>query len=776
MEKFNKSFLIFFLVSTLTSSFSFSSSPAISPYLSADDQVLFTVSEEPVYLEEFNYVYNKSNGRQDDAYTEESLQEYLDLYINFRLKIKEAMDLQMDTSKAFKNELAKYRSQAAQPYLTSKETIEALMKEAYERMQTDVRASHILIKVAPGAEPADTLAAYNRINGLRDKVLAGEDFGQLAMESSEDPSAATNGGDLGYFTAFAMVYPFETMTYNTDVGAVSPIFRSDFGFHFLKVTDKRPNQGKVKVAHIMIRSTEGMDQDEAQAAEAKIQEIYKELQNGADWGKMVNEYSEDGYSKVKDGELDPISVNSRIVPSFKEVALSMSKEGELSEPFQSPYGWHIIKFISKEDLKSYEELEAEIKKSVERDGRSKMQKDALAKKLKMENSYKEFPKTLDWLSTQVDTTIMSGKFQAPENDKKYKKNLFTLNGKDGFNCYDYLDYLKLKRPSTPMKPAYFTKFFFNDYVKNSVIKYEEDHLEDKYYDFKMLMQEYHDGILMFNLMEEKIWNESTRDTVGLDAYFENNQADFQWGQRADAWVFDCKDQATLDIVNKEVEAGKFSVLRPTPATYYYDYRAKELAEKDENGLVTRLKILNSNQDFRAVVSTYSYSKESYGSYAKLNMQRIEALKTKLEEMDIPMEAIEFVDAGTKNSGTDLEKARRVTCEFYSLNPKELQTKLNKENPLSLNIRKGKFEKGDNEYVDQVEWKEGDYVVKNEDRVVKVKIFGTEDPRPKKLDEVKGEAISGYQDFLEEEWIKELKAKYPVSVNEEVFQTLIKTNP
>jgi peptidyl-prolyl cis-trans isomerase SurA len=738
-------------------------------------EVLFTVAGDPVYLDEFDYVYHKSNGNQEDVYSEASLKEYLELYINFRLKIKEALDLHMDTSKVFIDELAKYRKQAAQPYLSSKEVIDGLIIEAYERMKEEVRVSHLLIKTTWDADPADTLIAYKKIKGLKEKAESGIDFGKLAKSYSEDPSAAQNQGDLGYFSAFSMVYIFENIAFQTPEGKVSPIFRTEYGYHILKVNDRRPSTGKVKVAHIMIRANAGMDPEDSLAAKEKSQAIYKELKEGADWGKMVLEYSEDGYSKVKGGELEMMSVNSRIVPEFKERALKMQTVGEISEPIQTTYGWHIIKLIEREDLKSFDEMEPEIRNWVEKDGRSKISKTELVKKLKLENKFKEYPKNLEWLSTQVDSTIFDGQFVPAEGVKGYKKNLFSLN-KTGFNSLNFLETLKLKRPRTDMTPAYFLKFQYPAFVKNSVIKYEEDHLDEKHYEFKMLMQEYHDGILMFNLMEEKIWNESTRDTAGLEAYFLNNQDQFQWGKRVEAWVFDCKNEKILNLVDQELKSGLFSVSRPIRGEYFYDYRSTDLKDNDLNILLARLKVIGNKRDLRATIIVHSYAKESYGKFKSLGSDRLEKIKSKIEELDLPLDAIEFVDAGTKEHNKDLEKARSIEVLFHSVNPKDLQAFLNKENPLSLNVRTGKFEKGDNQFLDQLDWEPGIYTVKNENRTVRIKIFGAEDPRPKKLDEVKGEAISGYQDFLETQWIKNLRNTYPVVENEEVFQSLIKTNP
>jgi len=215
------------------------------------DPILLTIGDKGVNLSEFNAIYKKNNANENA--TEQSVKEYLDLYIKFKLKVKEAEDLGYDTLPKFIKELGGYRGQLALPYLTDKEVTKSLIKEAYERMKQDVRASHILIKVDENASSADTLIAYNKAIKVRKRLLAGEDFSVLAKEVSTDPSAQKNGGDLGYFSVLHMVYPFECAAYETKVGDVSMPIRTKFGYHLIKVVDKRAARGTIKVAHIMIK-------------------------------------------------------------------------------------------------------------------------------------------------------------------------------------------------------------------------------------------------------------------------------------------------------------------------------------------------------------------------------------------------------------------------------------------------------------------------------------------------------------------------------------------
>lgn len=233
-----------------------------------ENPVVLEIGNKKVTLEEFEAIYKK-NADENKTSTPEELKDYLDLYIKFKLKVVEAEALGMDTLPAFVQELEGYRKQLAQPYLSDREVTEGLIKEAYERMKSDVNASHILVKVSQEAEPKDTLAAYNKILKIRKRIITGEDFEKVAAETSEDPSAVKNKGNLGYFTVFQMVYPFESAAYNTEVGKISMPVRTSFGYHILKVNDKRPARGTMKAAHIMIRVNKNDGEEEIQNKKTK---------------------------------------------------------------------------------------------------------------------------------------------------------------------------------------------------------------------------------------------------------------------------------------------------------------------------------------------------------------------------------------------------------------------------------------------------------------------------------------------------------------------------
>ena len=347
-----------------------------------------TLGSYPVPANEFAYVYRKNNATAADYGTRPSVTEYLDLYTNFRLKVLEAEKKGLDTTQAFKRELDGYRQQLAQPYLTEKSVTDQLVREAYDRMGQEVNASHILIRVAPDATPADTLVGYQKISKIREQLQGGEDFAKLAGEVSEDPSAKQNGGKLGYFTAMQMVYPFETAAYKTAPGQLSLPVRTRFGYHVIKVNDRRPAQGEIKVAHLMVRVNANAPKNDSLTARKKADELYARLKKGENWDKLVAQFSEDAGSAANGGELPPFGTG-RMIPSFEETAFKMQKPGDIAPPVQTPYGWHIIKLIEKQPVATFAEVEPTLKGKVAKDSRSELNRAAFLKRIRQEDQFVE---------------------------------------------------------------------------------------------------------------------------------------------------------------------------------------------------------------------------------------------------------------------------------------------------------------------------------------------------------------------------------------------------
>jgi peptidyl-prolyl cis-trans isomerase SurA len=537
------------------------------------EPVVMTINDKPVTKAEFLQIYTKNN--PSPSFDKDSLDRYMQLFEVFKLKVAEAEALGYDTLPRLQKELEGYKKQLALPYLIDSVQNQAMVQEAYNRTATEVRCSHILIKLDPNASPKDTLAAYNRLLGLKARIEKGEDFASVAKSKlgSEDPSVVNNGGDLGYFTAFQMVYPFEEKAYTTPVGSVSEPFRTRFGYHILKVTDKRAARGTIKVAHLMISTGREASTETRQNAEKKINEIYDSLSTGASWDKMVNAYSEDANSVKKSGELPAFGsgTSQRMVLEFEDAAFGLKRVGEFSKPVKTQYGYHIIKLIEWTPVKAYDLLRRELQAKVNKDERSKITQDSFVQKLKQQYNYAyKADKGLAWFEQQIDSTFFMGKWKA--SALKSNKTLFVLGGQK-FKQQDFAKYVE-KNFRTVRKdaPAVVVKQLYTQWEKNQILAYEEALLPAKYPAYKALVQEYHDGIILYEIMQDQVWNKAVKDTAGLRAFFMENRSKYVWSQRLDATIYECKDEhvavqvygmlvsadtvtskEVLDVINKDSE-------------------------------------------------------------------------------------------------------------------------------------------------------------------------------------------------------------------------------
>ena len=507
------------------------------------EPVVMTINDKPVTKSEFLQIYTKNN--PNPSFDKDSLDRYMQLFQVFKLKVAEAEALGYDTLPRLQKELEGYKKQLALPYLIDSVQNQAMVQEAYNRTATEVRCSHILVKLDPNASPKDTLAAYNRLLGLKARIEKGEDFASVAKSKlgSEDPSVVNNGGDLGYFTAFQMVYPFEEKAYTTQVGAVSEPFRTRFGYHILKVTDKRAARGTIKVAHLMISTGREASAETRQNAEKKINEIYDSLSTGASWEKMVSAYSEDANSIKKSGELPAFGsgTSQRMVLEFEDAAFALKRVGEFSKPVKTQYGYHIIKLIEWTPVKSYDLLRRELQAKVNKDERSKITQDSFVQKLKQQYNYTyKADKGLAWFEQQIDSTFFMGKWKA--SSLKSNKTLFVLGGQK-FKQQAFAQYVE-KNFRTVRKdaPSVVVKQLYTQWEKNQILAYEEALLPAKYPAYKALVQEYHDGIILYEIMQDQVWNKAVKDTAGLRAFFMENRSKYVWSQRLDATVYECKDE------------------------------------------------------------------------------------------------------------------------------------------------------------------------------------------------------------------------------------------
>lgn len=516
-------------------------------------KTLITIGDKKITAEEFVETYEKNNVKTE-VIDKKNIDEYLQLFIDFKLKVTEAESLKMDTVPSFIRELKNYRDQLAKPYFSNDDITEELVAEAYNRIQYDLNAAHILIKCDAKALPADTLAAYNKAMKVRERAMKGEDFGELAVELSDDPSARDmaeipgvrkayvgNRGELGYFTAFDMVYPFETGAYNTAEGEVSMPIRSDFGYHVIKVNSKTPASGLIRAAHIFLPINENTEDS---ILRNKANNIYNEVINDpGNWSVFVRKYSEDRGTITNNGILSTFRVN-QIVPEFITAVKSL-KPGEVSEPVKTSFGYHIIKLIMTTPPSDFETERPRLEERVQRDMRGKISEEIAMKRIMKESGFKENTKVKDEFIATIDSSLIIGQYVG--NDEiNTKKVLFTI-GKENCQLQEFVDYIiDNQRRQGFLAPKAYAYELYDNFLQEKVFAYEDSKLEEKFPEFKTLVQEYHDGILLFSLMEEQVWNKAVNDTLGLNEFYERNKNMYMWDDRVKVIMLTSNDKDNVE--------------------------------------------------------------------------------------------------------------------------------------------------------------------------------------------------------------------------------------
>ena len=507
--------------------------------LKAQDEVLMTINGEPITKSEFEYIYNKNNS--DNAIDKKTLDEYVELFVNFKLKVAEAKAQGLDTTKTFKRELNGYRKQLAKPYLTDAELEDALFREAYSHFSEDCEVSHILIKT----EGDDTLTSYNKALEVIARLNAGEDFGKVADETSADQSVARNHGYLGWFTALQLVWPFEKAMYDLPLNQISTPIKSDYGYHVIKVHNRRPAWGQVNARHIMKVCSESMTPDMQNKKYQEMVEIKKRLDAGEDFATLAKEVSDDKASAQKGGDLGWFGIG-RMVREF-EVATYALNAGETSEIIKTRFGYHIINLKEKRGVEPFEKKKADIQRMMQYDSRSTAAKTSFINKLKKEYNFQinnnEVIKA-KVLAVQYADNDSLLKIKAVEHDGA----LITFADQQITTSELVSYYVMTKAMGTDMD----TKI--DQIAEMKLMQYEDSQLENKYTDFANLMKEYHDGILLFEVSNHEVWEKAIKDKKGLEKYFKQNRKNYTWSEpRYRGFVVKCKDEATAKRLNKEIK-------------------------------------------------------------------------------------------------------------------------------------------------------------------------------------------------------------------------------
>ena len=636
---------------------SFTSMNAQNGSVKNGDETLFTVNGQPVTKEEFLYVYKKNNPGKETDFSKESLQEYLDLYINFKLKVAEARTLKIDTTEKVREELQKYGDQLIKSNF-DKEVLDPAAKKLYDRLQKERLVYHVMIKADA---IKDSAAAIQKLNTARDRVMKGEDFGKVASEVSSDTSNKKDPGLVGWITANQIPdADFENMVYNTPVGNVSQVFKTKFGYHFIKITQERTAQGTVTVEHILVKTAKNASAADIAKAKVKADSIYQLVKKGADFEDLAAQYSDDKGSANNGGKLEPFTTGKMVMP-FQEAAFALKNPGDYSAPVQTAYGWHIIRLLEKKPIGTYDEMKDELKGKVERSPEYKTLRNDFVNRVKKTYHFTENADARNEFYATLDSSFIKNNWTM-SRAAGLNKVVFSID-KVNFTQNDLASYIELNQRSSRDKDMK-QKFdkIYTQALEQTLIEYD---LAARNIDFRRLMQEYRDGIPLFALLEQKVWSMAAKDTVGLEKYYDAHKTEYMWDERVDASVYTVSDPAIL----KEV---------------------KKLAEKN-------------------------------------------------------------------------------TAD------KDIMSKYNNDSVSVVTITSNLFLMGQNSNVDKLNKKVGmgEDILNADGSVTFVKINKVVPPAPKTLKEARGYVISNYQDYLEKQWILELHKKYPVSVNDAVFNSMIR---
>lgn len=622
-----------------------------------NNDVLLTINDKKITKEEFQRIYDKNKTNLSTGEVT-SVEDYLNLFINFKLKVFEAESLGLDTSRSFQNEFKGYQKQLASPYLVDEEATQRLIHEAYDRMQYEIRASHILVKLAPDALPKDTLAAYEKAMDIRRRILQGESFESVAKGSSDDPSVKNNGGDLGYFTVFQMIYPFENAVYHAKVGEITKPVRTRFGYHIIKVTDKRKARGQIKVAHIMLTVPRGTSPEVEKQKKQLINDLYHRAMQGEDFAELAKKYSDDKGSARNGGELPWFGVG-RMVEEFEKAAFNLNSNGEISLPVRTSFGWHIIKRLDRKEIPSFEDAVDEITRKVSKDQRAEVARESLINKLKQEYNFIENKENAPVEYDSIEKVFVL-KPEYLNKSADLNKTLFSFLDRD-YKEKDFENYVEQKKGSKNLRP-YDYKLLYKKFIEDEILKSEESMLPKKYPEYKYLLKEYYDGMLLFEITDQKVWSKAVADSLGLKKFYSEHKKNYMWGERWEGSLYYCANEQVYHKVSKII------------------------------------------------------SKRSFGK---------------------------------KVTNADLLK------------------QFNTENEV-LKIESDIFEQGQNKTVDYLIWNKG--LNPNTNKYVAFK--GNKiAPEVKKYNECKGLVISDYQDYLDKEWIKSLREKYNIKVNNSVLSSI-----
>ena len=555
--------------------------------------VLFTIDSNEYKIDEFKRIYLKNLDLVKDD-SQKDLNQYLDLFIGYKLKVNKAYKLGLQNNSKYQSELNSYRVQLSKSYLNDSKVTNQLIEEAYYRSLKEVKASHILLSFDENIKGADTLSFYNKALALKKQIEKGESFETVAMANSQDPSVAENKGNLGYFSAFRMLYPFESAAYKTPIGQISNPVRTRFGYHLIMVTDVRDNKGEVTVAHIMILNPSDASDEAKLKAKQTIDDISKKIKQGESFEALASQFSEDKSTAVKGGVLQRFGTGQLSSEAFESAAFSLQNKGDISQPFESGFGWHIVKLIEKHHIKSLEDSKSELENKIKRDERSIIITNTLANKLKSKYTQEVNKTQYNNVEKTVSDAIYSQTWELPKEDISIKDDLLIIDKTKKVATISFANYIqsqqKNKLSTKPVKKL--VAELFESWKGEQLITYYTDNLENEFIEFKNVMDEYRDGLLLFDLMEKEIWDKSKTDTIGLQNFYNLNKSKYNWKERFDVDILSSTDAIVIESAQKMLQKGKS-----------IEFVKSKLNKNDKVAIMVKSGLFEKNYDILDKIST-----------------------------------------------------------------------------------------------------------------------------------------------------------------------------
>ncbi|MBS1947307.1 MAG: peptidylprolyl isomerase [Bacteroidetes bacterium] len=511
-------------------------------------QAVFSYGANTVSKEDFLKAYTKNNN--EGKPTEKSYRDYLELYIRYKLKVKAAYDMHLDSLSAQLTELKNFRNQVANGYMNDEESLNKLINEAYERSLKDVHVAFIFVAAPQNATPADTLGAYKKINSIYNELKKEKDFGEEAALHSEDPSAKNNHGDLGWINVFTLPYELETLAYATQPLHFSKPYRAKGGYVIFKNLGERKASGKIKVAHILLAIPPNADT--AVKAQIKLQadSVYNAIINGANFGELARKYSSDNLSYQTGGEIAEFGVG-KYEPAFEEAAFHLNKDGEVGKPVLTTFGYHIIKLLSKRNIpeKDKETFEG-LKQRIKADARIAVATKKFLNKIFRQTNFKKYPVNEQKLSIYTDSILQR---RSTADFPQFSNNtlLFSINKKN-YTIKDWINYARGAK-SNPVFARKNNGELMEKFIEMTALTYYREHLEEYNKDFAYQLKEFREGNLLFEVMQRKIWDKAAVDSAGLRNYYNAHRDKYWWQPGADAVLFTCTSEKAADDVKSKLQ-------------------------------------------------------------------------------------------------------------------------------------------------------------------------------------------------------------------------------